>query len=227
MKTLIIGNGEIGKALYNCLKDYHEVYVRDKQAVAVYGIEILHIAFPYSKDFLREVKKYQNKYKPKFTIVHSTVPVGTCKKVNAVHSPVIGVHPYLAESIKTFTKFLGGEDASGVADYFRRANIKVYLTDKAETTELMKVLCTTKYGIDIEYVKDVKSQCKKYGVPFEAWTLWTENYNKGYLNLGQEQFTRPNLVPIMTKTGGHCVLPNAKLIETKFTKLIRLLNSED
>lgn len=64
-------------------------------------------------------------------------------------------------------------------------------------------------------------QCDKYKVPFEAWTIWNDNYNTGYKRLGQDQFVRPNLVPIMSKIGGHCVRPNAKLIDTKFSKLLR------
>ena len=229
MKTLILGKGEVGKSLFNILHEHYPTWARDEKEndMIPKRMDVIHVSFPYSKDFVNQVKKYQKQYKPKFTVIHSTVPVGTSRKCNAFHSPVIGIHPNLEISLKTFDKFLSGEGAGKVADYFRKADIRVYLTDKQETTELMKVLCTTKYGIDIEYVKDVKRQCKKYNVPFEAWTVWTENYNKGYQRLGQGQFTRPNLVPIMERIDGHCVLPNTKLIETKFTKLIRLLNSED
>jgi benzoyl-CoA reductase/2-hydroxyglutaryl-CoA dehydratase subunit BcrC/BadD/HgdB len=185
----------------------------------------MHICFPYSDEFINEVKKYQEEYKPKYTIIHSTCPVGTSRKCNAIHSPVTGVHPYLQESLKTFTKFLGGEQASEVADYFRRCGIKVHIEDNQETTELLKLLCTTKYGIDIEYVKDVKRQCDKYGVPLDSWIVWVDNYNRGYQKLGQEQYTRPNLIPINKNIGGHCVRNNAELIETLFTKIIKELNN--
>jgi hypothetical protein len=221
MKSCIIGNGEIGKSLHKVLGgDITDVtFIYEKY-------DIIHICFPYkSEEFVDEVKRYQELFNPKYTVIHSTVQVGTSRKCGAIHSPVIGVHPYLEESLKTFTKFLGGEKAGEVADYFRRQNIKVYITDKSETTELMKLLCTTKYGIDIEYVKDVKKQCDKYGVPFEAWTLWNDNYNKGYTELGQEQFVRPNLIPNMQKIGGHCVMNNAELIETNFTKLLKNLST--
>lgn len=228
-KMLIIGYGEIGEAIYNIFREEYDVDVIVSKEVSrarlnIDNVEVMHICFPYSVEFFSEVEMYQNQYRPKYTVIHSTIPVGTSRKLNAIHSPVIGIHPYLTESIKTFTKFLGGERASEVADYFRRANIKVYITDKSETTELAKLMCTTKYGIDIEFVKEMKLLCDKYDIPFEFWTLWTSNYNAGYNKLGQEQFTRPNLVPIMKKTGGHCVLPNAELIETKFTKFLKELN---
>ncbi len=222
MESIIIGNGEIGKSLHKVIGGD----IRGKEAEWARGYDIIHICFPYSSEFIEQVKGYQKGYNPKYTVIHSTVPVGTSRKCNAINSPCLGVHPYLEESFKTFTKYLGGENAGEVADYFRRANIKVYITDKPETTELMKLLCTTKYGIDIEYAKDVKRQCDKYGVPFEMWTLWTGNYNHGYRKLGQGQFVRPNLIPNMQKINGHCVLPNTELIDTPFTQILKDLNNE-
>jgi hypothetical protein len=126
--------------------------------------------------------------------------------------------------MKTFIKFLGGKDASLVADYFRRAGMKVYLVDNSESTELMKALCTTFYGLCVEYTKDVKKQCNKYKVPFELWTIWNNNYNEGYSKLDMREFLRPNLIPINKKIGGHCVIPNLDFINSDFTKLIKNRN---
>ena len=150
--------------------------------------------------------------------------MGTSKKLNVIHSPCIGIHPHLSESLLIFTKYLGGEDASEVAQYFRRAGMKIYLTDKSETTELMKILSTSFYGVCIEWTKEVKNQCDKYEVPFEFWTLWTENYNQGYEKLGHPEFRRPNLTPIQTKIGGHCVLPNLQFLNSKFSEFIKKQN---
>lgn len=224
MNSIIIGQGEIGKSLEKVLSPYHPTYIRDIKSDLKGEYDIMHIAFPYSNEFLNQVKHYQLDYSPKYTIIHSTVPVGTSRMCNALHSPVIGLHPFLEESIKTFTKFIGGKDASQVADYFRRANIKTYLTDKQETTELMKILSTTNHGLNIEFTKEVKRLCDQENVPFEMWTLWTDNYNKGYEELGHPEYKRPNLIPVMKKIGGHCVLPNTKLIKSKFADFIRSLN---
>lgn len=220
MNSLIIGAGEIGKSLHNVIGG--EIVDRVTGGFSnKMEYDIIHICFPYSEEFIKEVKRYQELFNPRYTVIHSTVPVGTSSQCDAIHSPCIGVHPYLEESFKTFTKFLGGNKAGEVADYFRRHNIKVYITDKSQTTELMKIMCTTFYGVCIEYFKEVKRECDRWNVPFEAWTLWNDNYNKGYQKLGQEQFTRPNLIPNMQKIGGHCVLPNAEFIENKFTKLLK------
>ena len=149
MKTSIIGYGEIGKSLEKVLIQYSPNIITEEGMLRGNAdnkeLEVMHICFPYSDKFEEVVKEYQKEYKPKYTIIHSTVPVGTSRKLGAIHSPCLGIHPHLEQSLKTFTKFLGGEQASEVADYFRRAGMKVYLFNKQETTELMKIMDTTHY----------------------------------------------------------------------------------
>lgn len=239
MVNLIIGGGEIGTSLYKALNvDDKSLIVVDMEETRRNGVlvidephlddklngkelvDLMHISFPYFEGFVEEVKRYQAKYKPNYTVIHSTVPIGTSRKCGAVHSPVVGLHPFLEESLHTFTKFLGGSDASEVANYFRRANIKVYLCDTQEDTELLKIQSTTFYATCIEFNKEMKELCDKQKTPFSLWTLWTDNYNKGYQKLGYEEYSRPKLVPIMKKQGGHCTLSNLKLIESKFSNFI-------
>ena len=225
--SLIIGAGEVGLSLGRVLDPYYPVVFVDKRPVRVKGrVEIMHVCFGYGPDFIAQVNKYQEKYKPQYTVIHSTVPVGTSRQCDAVHSPILGMHPYLEEGIKTFTKFLGGEKASEVAQYFKRAGLKVYLFDKPETTELMKILDTTFYGLCIEYTKEIKRLADALGVPFSAWSLYNGEYNRGYQQLGYPEYTRPNLVPIMQTIGGHCVVQNTHMIENEFTKLIQRLNEK-
>ena len=115
MKSLIIGAGEIGQALEKVLNKYYKVWIRDKD----WGEEdihpdIIHICFPYSENFVSNVDKYQRQYDPKYTIIHSTVPVGTARNCSAMHSPIIGIHPSLEQSLTTFTKFIGGDHPRGI-----------------------------------------------------------------------------------------------------------------
>jgi hypothetical protein len=231
MKTLIVGGGEIGKSLYDILVEHYHTNLLDidtNKCIVTKPLEceILHVCFPFSDKFIKAVKEYQDTYKPKYTVIHSTVPIGTSRQLNAVHSPVEGLHPFLSKSILTFIKFLSGEDADKVADYFRRVNIKVYLVDKQESTELMKIMSTTFYGIQIEFHKEMKRLCAEYGVPFELFTLWNMNYNESYEKLGHPEYKKPLLVPIMKKQGGHCTLPNCELLENKFTKFLKEMNND-
>ena len=225
MKHLIIGKGEVGMSLYNILSIYYSTLVIDeKWKTKLKDVDIIHICFPYDEKFIGEVTKYRLKFNPKYVIIHSTVSVGTSRILKAIHSPIIGIHPFLKESILTFTKFLSGEGASEVADIFRRVGMKVYLFKDQETTELMKLIDTTFYGICVEYTKEIKKLCEENGVPFEAWTIYNQNYNDGYEKLGLKLYVRPNLVPIMKTIGGHCVLPNCELFNSKFSKFLKDLN---
>lgn len=221
MKTIIIGKGQVGDALYQILRPFYPVHVFDpkfpSQSAAANSkkdYKFMHICFPFSSDFIGEVKKYQKKYKPRFTIIHSTVPVGTSRKCDAIHSPVRGMHPDLVRGIKTFVKFIGGQEASLAADYFRNASIKVYLFDKSETTEAMKLFDTEYYRTCIEFTQRVKRYCDKHNLNFhEVYNLANQTYNEGYTKLGYPEFIRPVLQPIMTPIGGHCVIPNSGFID--------------
>ncbi len=217
MKSIILGAGEVGSALHRVLRDFYptEIFDKFKHKQEIHGnFELMHVCFPYSKDFVVEVKRYQKEFKPKYTIIHSTVPVGTSRECDALNSPIRGIHPDLYDSLLVFPKFIGGAQASEVADYFRRARIKVILCDDSETTELGKLLDTEYYRVCIEFTKKAKEYCDNYGVNFnEAYTLFNQTYNQSFILLGQSEYVRPVLQPIMKKIGGHCVVPNSKLLK--------------
>lgn len=210
MKHLIIGLGEVGSAIQKIFKaDGLDIGVFPEQAQYDY----LHICIPYSENFVQTVQDYQTKYSPKYTIVHSSVPVGTSRKVNALHSPIRGLHPNLYEGIMTFEKFIGGEQGSEVADEFRRAGLKVILCDTQEATELGKLLDTEYYRACIEFTLRARDLCDKHNVPFhETYTLFNQTYNEGYKKLGHSEYVRPVLQAIRKPIGGHCVVPNSKLL---------------
>ena len=226
--TLIIGAGEVGSSLRRVLEPYYNVEVVDKEPIDIAEHpEIIHIFFPYSDNFVEEVRGYQEKYKPQYTVIHSSVPIGTSRKCGSIFSAIVGKHPNLTESLTTFTKFLAGENASMVANYFRRAGMKVYLYDKQEALELAKISQTTFYSLMIEYIKDLKRRCDDKGLSFsEVYTLPSLDYNRGYEELGNPEFKMPLLVPIQTKQGGHCTRNNCDLWETPFTQLIKELNDK-
>ncbi|MHB8870911.1 MAG: hypothetical protein ACYC5G_00410 [Candidatus Doudnabacteria bacterium] len=216
MKSIIIGSGEVGSSLYEVLSKHYEVktYDKFKDHKTISGqFEILHICFPYGTTFIKEVKSYQKLYKPKFTVIHSTVPVGTSRKCGAMHSPIRGIYPDMVKALLVFPKFIGGKQASQVADYFRRAKFKVILCDEPEATELGKLLDTEYYRACIEFTLKAKKYCDKYKVNFhEAYTLFNQTYNESFAKLDHSEFIRPILQPIMKEIGGHCVVPNSKLI---------------
>jgi len=227
MKSLIIGNGEIGKGLYKALETvYPAIRMRgieplpEEKNGEIESYSVLHICFPYSKNFENEVEKYQDRYLPKYTIIHSTVPVGTSRKCNAFHSPIRGMHPHLANSIKTFVKYLGGL-SEPIKEYFEKARIKIKMFDKPETTELLKILSTTYYAWNVVFCKEVLRICEDLGLDFdEVYTYPNNTYNNGYKKLDKRNVRRPVLKPTEGPIGGHCLMQNCELLEDIITKTI-------
>ena len=123
MEHLIIGLGQIGSALKTVLSQNPEFTVGGfdlnmEQPSKRY--DMIHVCIPYNSAFIENVKNYQTLFlNPNaITVVHSTVAVGTCRQINAVHSPVRGIHPNLVGGIKTFVKYFGGERATEAANTF-------------------------------------------------------------------------------------------------------------
>ena len=224
MKTLIIGAGEVGKSLFRVLQDHHETHIRDITPTVLDNIDVLNICFPYQQGFEIAVEGYQKEYKPKITIIHSTVPVGTSRKLNAIHSPIHGKHPNLSLGIKTFIKYIGAADpleADMADEFLRKAGINTLIVSSPEASELSKILCTSYYGWNIVFNKEVKKICDTVGVPFDEVYGWNQFYNKGYTKLGMHQFVRPMLEFQEGKIGGHCVVNNTYLLDSWITNTIK------
>lgn len=212
MKHLIVGYGEIGKALHEVLGD---AYYVDKKGGTWGGehVQVVHICIPYQKNFDKIVKQY---IFDGLVIVHSSVPVGTCDKLGVVHSPIRGVHPNLAEGIRTFTKYFGGKNANRAAMIFAKLNIDVFVCMEAKTTEALKLWDTTQYGRLIMLEKEIHAWCEKNGVDFDVvYKDANKTYNDGYVRLGRPEVVRPYLKHVPGPIGGHCVVPNAKLLKIK------------
>lgn len=230
-KTLIIGAGEVGKSLANVLSPFYQVKLKDLFNEVDGEFRVIHLCFPYNGEFINQAKQCINQYKPELVINHSTVKVGTTRQLGnaAVHSPVNGRHPNLESGIKTFVKFIGGTSEFSVSkaqEFLNKAGIKTKIFSGPETTELAKILCTTHYGWDIVFMKEVARICKEYNLPFdEVYTEWTKAYNNGYQELKEPQFTRPILKFMEGKIGGHCVVPNCDLLDDGvLTKTIKERN---
>ena len=178
----------------------------------------MHVAIPFSPTFVVDVKRYMGKYlrTDGLVIVHSTVPVGTTMQLGggSVHSPIRGVHPNLEAGVRTFAKYFGGPRAQEAADIFVAAGIETRAVPLAETTEAAKLWCTTAYGLQILIEKAIHAYCEEHELDFEVvYAFWTQSYNEGYVALGMSHVQRPVLKHVPGRIGGHCVIPNARLLK--------------
>lgn len=215
MRILVIGLGEVGKAISNVLHETeHEVFGIDKNEKAEGVFDVINICFPYFPNFVEAVKVYQEKYLISgLTIIHSTVPIGTSDKLGAVHSPIRGVHPHLEDGIKTFTKYFGGWRAVEAQEVFSSVILKRVTTTNAKNTEALKLWDTTYYGWNIIFNKAVKEFCNEHGLDFDlVYTEANNDYNAGYKELGRLEVQRPVLKHMEGQIGGHCVISNCHIL---------------
>jgi hypothetical protein len=235
MKIGILGYGEIGQTIHklydnNTNSKSFQVFIKDlNKDDGFVDLDILNVSIPYndSFDFLKAVKDVIQTSKTKLAIIHSTVAVGTIRKLKElvpqtaiVHSPCRGVHPNLYEGIMTFPKFVGApliEDAAIAVEHLNSLNVKTILCDNSETTELAKLLDTSYYGICIAYHGEAKKACEKFGANFDqVMTTYNQTYNEGYTTLGKSNVVRPVLSAPAGGIGGHCVVENAELLSKQF-----------
>ena len=191
--------------------------------------EYLHVCIPHSDDFVDQVCDCIEQENPKNVIIHSTVQVGTTRNImkksgliNICHAPVRGVHPDLYEGLKTFPMYLGYDKTKHDTREFiyetkillDGLGVNIKIVDKFETSELAKIASTSYYGMCIAFHAEINSLCDEMGLSFEeVMTEWNQEYNEGYKKLGMDHVVRPVLNPPEGSIGGHCIIPNAKLLK--------------
>lgn len=220
MKAILIGYGEVGRGVFGALSEHHLIHIEDPK----YGLtadadtyyDVLLIAIPYSEEFVNIVQACERKFIPDVTIVFSSVPIGTCRRVGAVHSPIEGHHDNMVESIRSHKRWVGGW--STVAKiFFELAGLEVRMVDKPEATEFMKLQSTTVYGINIEWARYCKKMADQLGFDYEDLKLYNIDYNKLVVAIHKNpNYLRYNLDAPEGKIGGHCVLPNAKILRNSY-----------
>lgn len=223
----IVGLGEIGNSLFDVLSVHYPTKGVDlsfgrhtdnwDEASGKFGIDFLHICIRHSGSFDQVVFDYVEKMLPNYVVIHSTVPVGTTEKLrlnNAVHSPNRGLHPNLAESMRTFVKHIGGPKAHVVAECFEKVGIRTKCHSRSSTTEAQHLIRNSFYGVYIMFAEEAYQLCRKYGLDYhEVVTQYGETHNDGYKKLGHESKIHPLVYPTMGNgIGGHCLVLNAQLI---------------
>jgi UDP-N-acetyl-D-mannosaminuronate dehydrogenase len=247
--VLIVGLGEIGHtlfALYGEARGEFSVYGLDlddekmkslnqsRENVPV-TVDTLQVCLPCGspEKFAEIIEGYVNKYKPKLTIINSTVPPGTTLKVAAsckclvAHSPARGVHinaEHMVWEMKRWTKYIGGADqaASKAAKaHFEKLGLKVKALKSCRETELAKLFETTYRAWMIACFQEMHRISRAFGAEFDEAVDFLEDTHK-------ERFDRPVMFPGVI--GGHCLIPNTELLlksyDSEFLKLILKSNEE-
>lgn len=223
MRQVIIGYGEIGQAVGNIIGDHWVVdsdFANDIDGDGT--VEIMHVCFPYDDSFEDAVHAYIEEYKPQHIVVWSTVPIGTTERfgIFASHSPVEGKHPDLELSIRTMERWVGtfiqGE-AQYLTNFFQGLGLRVKIVGSPRYTEALKLLSTTEYGVNIEFARYKAKVAEEIGMDYELTKEWNRSYNRLYKELGMEKrFQKFVLDEPLGKIGGHCVGPNARILNEDY-----------
>jgi UDP-N-acetyl-D-mannosaminuronate dehydrogenase len=215
-KILVVGLGEIGKPLLEILKDHYEVLGIDVDPVEIQGeVNIMHICYPFEiKDFIGQTADYIIKYKPQLTIINSTVAPGTTREIfdrtgsPIAHSPVRGKHIKMRQELLNYSKYVGGitEEYSQIAaEHFQSVGMKTRILSSPEATELAKLTETTYFGLLIAWAQEVERFCDSYSLNYDEVSSFYEEI--GFF---------PPVKYFPGIIGGHCVMPNIKILKKVF-----------
>ena len=247
--VLIIGLGEIGHTLFALLteqKKNFDVYGLDLDQAKMRElgqnrknfpkqIDTLHICLPCSnqQNFVRITVGYVDEFKPKLTIINSTVPPGTTLRVAekckclVAHSPSRGVHKsaeHMKWEMKRWTKYVGGANAdaaTAACAHFEKLGLKVKILKSSTETELAKLFETTYRAWMIACFQEMHRISKAFGADFNETVDFLEDTHR-------LRFDRPVMFPGVI--GGHCLIPNTELLldcyDSEFLRLILKSNEK-
>ena len=244
---LILGLGEVGSSvagLYTSLTTFKGIYslyyldthlkdiskdisyIKPVKDLIPLKVCMLHVCIPFSKRYMQIVTDCIRLYKPDGVCIHSTVDIGVTREIfeqtgaNIVHTPVMGLHPNLTESMQTFKKIIGPVNEKSekvVVEHFNDLNVSCEVYKTPEDSEAAKLFSTSYYGHNIIFMQDVHNFCEENNLKFEdVYKKTNEIYNEGYEKMGLSHFKRPVLSYMGNGISGHCILPNWNILKDKF-----------
>lgn len=209
--VLVVGLGEVGGPLLEILRQAHRAEGRDIEDRPFDGVQVLHLCFPYTSDFVSSSARYVSLYEPGVVVVNSTVVPGTTREVQektgvpAVYSPVRGKHAHMTDELRRYRKFVAGTSAQAVAiveDHFAAAGITTQRMPSPEALELAKLLETTYFGVLVAWAQEMDRFVE--AVDADYWET---------IDFFEEIGFFPSVGFQPGYIGGHCVMPNLELLE--------------
>jgi hypothetical protein len=209
--ALVVGLGEVGGPLLEILRQAHHAAGRDIEDCPFSGVQVLHLCFPFSSDFVSSAARYVSLYEPKVVVVNSTVVPGTTREVQektgvaAVYSPVRGKHARMTDELRRYRKFVAGTSAQAVAlvaEHFAAAGITTQRMSSPEALELAKLLETSYFGVLVAWAQEMDRFAEAVGADY-----WETTDFFGEIDFLPPVGFQPGYI------GGHCVMPNLELLE--------------
>jgi UDP-N-acetyl-D-mannosaminuronate dehydrogenase len=234
MKIGILGVGEVGMAIRTLAEPHYRVKTKDLDHDQLTGadFDILHVCIPFGPTFVDAVCQVLRDSQVDTVIINSSVKPGTTReiyeritqsnpgKLLIAHTPIMGVHPHLAEYQHIFDKVVGAIGSEAYKKIKQHWLVlgapRVVRFGSPEASETAKLLSTTYYGWSIFFNKMVKRVADASGLEFDQiYTRFNQIYNAGYAQTKPE-VVRPILEFMPGKIGGHCVIPNIEILRETY-----------
>jgi UDP-N-acetyl-D-mannosaminuronate dehydrogenase len=228
-KVMVVGLGEIGKPLLDVLSKHYETVGIDitPPADLPERVDVMHVCYPFRiQDFAGETVRYIQRFKPKVTVLNSTVSIGTTRSIadragaKVVNSPVRGKHIRMAADLLHYDKFVGALDAESadvVVRHFHGAGMKTRVLSSPEATELAKLTETTYFGLIIAWAQEVERYCDQLGLKYDE-----------IVSIYEEVSFFPRVKYSPGIIGGHCVMSNIEILsQLNSSNLLRAIESSN
>jgi len=239
--VLVVGLGEIGSTVFTVLKQSQKFRLYgidfDKKKMLKCEtteppnnskIDVLQVCIPAEDKtkLIQITKSYIKKYQPKVTIINSTVPIGTTMELYkqcgglVAHSPCRGVHKnkeYMVKEFRRWTKYVGGatpEAGKAAEKHFKSSGLKTKQLANCTDTEFAKLFETTYRTWMIVFFQKMQRLARRYNkanpdlnIDFDETVDFIEDTHR-------QRHDRPVMFP--DAIGGHCLLPNSKLMLSEY-----------
>jgi len=246
-RVLVVGLGEVGRALFELLRESgkFDVYgfdIDEGKMRSVVGdaklpkvFDVMHICYPCGdqENFVKVTVNYMRRFKPRLTIIDSTVAPGTTQKIFeetrslVVHSPVRGMHKSLEtmkRDILFWSKYVGGatpEAAELAKRHFEELGLRVKVLRSPVETELAKLFETIYRAWMIACFQEMHRISRHFGADFDEVVDMIEDIHRVHFN---KPLHYPGVI------GGHCLIPNTELLlkvyDSEFLRLVLKSNEK-
>lgn len=224
-RTLIIGAlGQVGRALFTALGHTYQIFSHDTRKRIIKDPDgkethetvfanpeknqglVINICFPGEiKNFNKRVEEYNEIYKPKLMIIHSSVTPGTTyelvkKGLPVVHSPVVFYDNQFA-SLSYFRKMIGYDNADlGLrAEEYLRPAFNTALVKTSMNTELADICLNLYMMSDKAMIFEMFRMFVNHNCDYKYMMEFINYNNFGYSAIRRMDMSLPNQYPDLNK----------------------------
>jgi UDP-N-acetyl-D-mannosaminuronate dehydrogenase len=118
----------------------------------------------------------------------------------------------MLDDLRMYTKFVGSTDPSAsdqAAKHFEAVGLKTQILSSPEATELAKLTETTYFGLMIAWAQELERLCDQWGPDYDE-----------IISFYEEIKFFPPVKYFPGIIGGHCVMPNIKILSERTPSVI-------